>query len=412
MGKKSKGSDHPCLQKYGVPFFGAAFVPYKEVRSKLSNLQEDHRDSSTDEISDDKSAAVSGTSDHGNYVVLAGGGGEGHSGIPNSIILARFDFDSNSLSAQPVAKLGLGSDCPYRMVVHPGGDGIICALSKSCRLIEWDEVKSAEDHKLVLKASDKVLTPLEDIKQQLALAFNAEGSILAVGGEDGNLRVFKWPGMEVLLHDAQAHSSVKDLSFSPDGKFLISLGRGGPGRVWDVSSSTVVASLQKENDEVFAFCRFSQSDGGHHVLYTAGVKGQRGSIVSWNTTSWKRMGSKQVVRDPISSFNVSSDGKLLSVGTIEGDILVINSRNMQVQNLIRKAHLGMVTTLAFTNDSRALVSASMDSSARVTVIEEKKSGGLSMWVIMFILFAIAVYFLKQEGILPQLLEKTGCTIQM
>ncbi|KAF5727665.1 hypothetical protein HS088_TW22G01361 [Tripterygium wilfordii] len=279
---KTKGPDPPCFQKYGVPFFGAAFVPYKDVRSKLSNLQEDHRDSSTDENFDDKSAALTDTTDDGNYVVLAGGGGEGHSGIPNSILLASFDFDSNSLSAQPVAKLGLGSDCPYRMVVHPGGD-------------------------------DKVLNPLEDIVQQLALAFNAEGSILAVGGEDGNLRVFNWPGMEVLLHEAQAHSSVKDLSFSPDGKFLISLGRGGPGRVWDVSSSMVVASLPKENDEVFAFCRFSQRNDGHHVLYTAVVKGQRGFIVSWNTTSWKRMSSKQVVRDPISSFNVSSDGKLLSV---------------------------------------------------------------------------------------------------
>ena len=35
--------------------------------------------------------------------------------------------------------------------------------------------------------------------------------------------------------------------FSPDGKFLVSLGSGGPGRVWDLTSSTVVASLPKEN---------------------------------------------------------------------------------------------------------------------------------------------------------------------
>lgn len=34
---------------------------------------------------------------------------------------------------------------------------------------------------------------------------------------------------------------------SPDGKFLVSLGSGGPGRVWDLTSSTVVASLPKEN---------------------------------------------------------------------------------------------------------------------------------------------------------------------
>jgi prolactin regulatory element-binding protein len=32
-----------------------------------------------------------------------------------------------------VAKLGLGSQLPYRMVVHPGGDGVICAFPSSCR---------------------------------------------------------------------------------------------------------------------------------------------------------------------------------------------------------------------------------------------------------------------------------------
>lgn len=37
------------------------------------------------------------------------------------------------------------------------------------------------------------------------------------------------------------------LSCSPDGKYLVSLGNRGPARVWDVTSSTVVASLPKEN---------------------------------------------------------------------------------------------------------------------------------------------------------------------
>ena len=32
-----------------------------------------------------------------------------------------------------MGKLGTGSDLPYRMVVHPGGDGVICSLPKSCR---------------------------------------------------------------------------------------------------------------------------------------------------------------------------------------------------------------------------------------------------------------------------------------
>jgi prolactin regulatory element-binding protein len=52
-----------------------------------------------------------------------------------------------------------------------------------CRFFDWDEVKDNEDHKLGLKPSKKVLTQLEDVGQQLALAFNSDSSVLAVGGE-------------------------------------------------------------------------------------------------------------------------------------------------------------------------------------------------------------------------------------
>ncbi|KAF7147502.1 hypothetical protein RHSIM_Rhsim03G0184800 [Rhododendron simsii] len=82
-----------------------------------------------------------------------------------------------------VAKLGTGSDLPYRMAVHPGGDGVICSLPKCCRCFEWDTVKSTDGKKLGLKPSDKVIDELEDVGQQLALIFNNDGSVLALGGE-------------------------------------------------------------------------------------------------------------------------------------------------------------------------------------------------------------------------------------
>ncbi|KAL5763289.1 hypothetical protein ACOSP7_019553 [Xanthoceras sorbifolium] len=396
---KSDGSESQNLQKYGVPFYGAAWVPYSHGRSKLVSPEDNNKDDDGEDRngSDDEASSAA---DY--YVVLAGGGGEGRSGIPNAVVLSHFDFASNSLSDQPVAKLGTGSDLPYRMAVHPSGDGIICALQNSCRLFEWDAVKSAEVHQLGVKESEKVLSQLENVGQQLVLAFDYEGSILAAGGEDGNLRVFKWPSMEIILNEAQAHASVKDLSFSPDGKILVSLGSRGPGRVWDLTSSTVVASLAKENDEIFVSCRFSPINDQNHVLYIAAITDRGGSVVTWNTTSWKRMRSKHVVREPVSCFNISFDGKLVAIGTAQGDISIINSTSMKVHTMVKKAHLGIVTALAFSHDSRALVSASMDSSARVTLVEDKKqSGGLNLWIIIFIiLLAIAAYFMKDKGIIP------------
>ncbi|XWS22838.1 hypothetical protein CRYUN_Cryun29cG0070200 [Craigia yunnanensis] len=227
-----------------------------------------------------------------------------------SLINLSYIDDSKSMKSRSfrlVFRLGTGSDWHYRITVHPGGDSVICALQQSCRLFEREESEGNEVHKLGVKVSEKVLTQLEDIGQQLALTFNSEGSIMAVGGED----------------------------------------------------------------EVFAFCRFSQISDKNPVLYIAAVTDHGGSVLTWNTTTWKRMRSSRVVREAISAFNVSAEAKLLAVGTVGGDLFIINSFNIRVQMMVKGAHLGLITALTFSHDSRALISASMDSSARVTLIKDK-----------------------------------------
>ncbi|XP_065628339.1 SEC12-like protein 2 [Quercus suber] len=137
----------------------------------------------------------------------------------------------------------------------------------------------------------------------------------------------------------------------------------------------------------------------NQVLYIAAATGKGGSIVTWDTKTWKRIGSKTVVRDTISAFSVSPDGKFLACGTTQGDVFILNSASKQVQTVVRKAHLGFVTALSFSHDSRALASVSLDSSARVTLIEEKREAGeLSLWVVFVLLLAVVAYFMKNQGI--------------
>ncbi|XP_071711271.1 SEC12-like protein 2 [Rutidosis leptorrhynchoides] len=372
-------------KKYGVPFYGVSFVPQNALKSSDdTDPKEQHQ----------------GSGNGSQYVIFSGGGGEGRSGIPNALVVSRFDSASNSLSDEPVEKHGTGDDLPYRMAVHPGGEGVICSLSKSCRWYEWNVTENEGIKCLSLKQSEKVLERLEDVGQQLAVTFSHDGSLLAVGGEDGTLRVFKWPNMELVLDAPKAHTSVKNLDFSPDGKFLVSVG-SGLGRVWDISSSLAKTSLPKENDEIFGYCRFSQDSKNDQILYVTAIRDRGGSIVKWNTTNWKRISSKYVVRDSISAFNVSNDGKLLAIGTNEGDVLILNSSSMKVHTTIKKAHLGLVTSLAFSSDSRALASVSLDASARVTLIKETtKNAGVNIWVILLILLlAAALYYAKTEGYL-------------
>lgn len=62
-------------------------------------------------------------------------------------------------------------------------DGLVINRTLLYRWFEWDGEHGSEGHKLGVKPSDRKLTSLQDVKQQLALAFNNGGSILASGGE-------------------------------------------------------------------------------------------------------------------------------------------------------------------------------------------------------------------------------------
>ncbi|KAG5411510.1 hypothetical protein IGI04_007829 [Brassica rapa subsp. trilocularis] len=375
-------------QTYGFPIYAADWIPEETVRSKIDKDQDNSEDG------DESSSSTSRS-----CIVLAGGGGEGRSGIKNVILICRVDLDTKSLSEQPLGRIVLGTDLPYRMAVHPRGGGLVCALPNSCKRFDWENIMSPREGDQGGEEGEEVIKELKDVGQQLALAFSQEGSVLAAGGEDGTLRIFEWPSMKTILDESKAHASVKNLTFSESGKFLVSL--GGPlCRVWDVKASAAIASLSKEKDEMFAYCRFSVDNAGNEVLYIAANTERGGSVITWDTATWKRRRSKLMKNYSISAFNVSADGKLLALGNMEGDVLIIDSTKMKTHQLVKKAHLGLVTALTFSPDSRCLVSVSFDSRAKLTVIEktpEKRKGSKLAGDVVVVRVAIRGFLLFLDG---------------
>ncbi|KAL6654726.1 hypothetical protein ACP70R_008191 [Stipagrostis hirtigluma subsp. patula] len=379
---------------YGFPIYSAAWLPLAHILKPAAPAA-DVDDSGAD-------ASCSSSSPPSPMALLGGGGGEGRSGVPNKLVVASLSAAAGeagpaALSAVPVFEAGTEEQVPYRMAVHPRGDGALVAFPNGCRLYRWKPQEGEESQKLALKSDEEALVELKDIGLQLAVSFSGEGSILAIGGEDGHLRVFKWPAMESVLTEADTKTSIKDLNFSSDEKFLAVNRSSGPCRVWDLQSSEVVANLGREAGEIFGFCRFCTKADNSRILFVTAMQGDYGKIISWNTASWTRIGSKKITREAISAFAVSPDGALLAIGTIEGSIIVLGSKNMRTLVTVKKAHLGIVTTLAFSQDSRTLLSTSFDSTARVTSVGSPKSNGPSVWpMILAIILAILVYYYMQH----------------
>uniref|UniRef100_A0A0D9XU33 Anaphase-promoting complex subunit 4-like WD40 domain-containing protein n=1 Tax=Leersia perrieri TaxID=77586 RepID=A0A0D9XU33_9ORYZ len=377
-------------QTYGFPIYCASWLPLSHILTpppSSSEEKEKKEDAAAADASDDSPDPPPPPPQ---MAALGGGGGEGRSGVPNALVVAALDSAGEpALDPEPVLRMGTEEQVPYRMAVHPRGDGVLCAFPNGCRLFRWESPQGERPHNLALRADREALTELTDAGLQLAVSFSGEGSILATGGEDGHLRVFKWPSMDSILEEPDTKTSVKDLTFSSDEHFLAVNRSSGPCRVWDLKSSESVANLPREAGEIFGFCRFSNQTDNSQILFITAMQGDYGKIISWNTTSWTRIGSNKITHEAISAFAVSPDCTLLAIGTIEGSIIVLSSKNMRVLVTVKKAHLGIITTLAFSEDSRTLLSTSFDSTARVTSIGSPKRHGISIWpMILVIILAI------------------------
>lgn len=106
----------------------------------------------------------------------------------------------------------------HPLLITSGGDGKVCA---------WD--RSTLELKNVVHHSDK---------SARVIAVSPDEQQMAVGYSDHHIRIYSLPQME-LVHDWIAHeNSVFALTFSPDGKHLLSGGRDVRLKLWDLTKST------------------------------------------------------------------------------------------------------------------------------------------------------------------------------
>lgn len=93
LAREGEGGAMANTQTYGFPIYAADWIPEETVRSKIDKDKENSEDGI------EPSSSLASRS----CIALAGGGGEGRSGIPNVIVICRVDLETNSLLEQPVS---------------------------------------------------------------------------------------------------------------------------------------------------------------------------------------------------------------------------------------------------------------------------------------------------------------------
>ncbi|CAD6220790.1 unnamed protein product [Miscanthus lutarioriparius] len=325
-------------------------------------------------------------------VFAAYGRAAGAAGSPAALEVLGFDAKECSLSPEPLARAVLGEggagDAPRGIAVHPAGDEVVCATATGCRLFKliFEE--------FTVRIIPRDAPPLESVGPQKCLAFSTDGAKFAIGGEDGHLRIFHWPSMNVLLDEPKAHKSFRDMDISLDSEFLVSTSTDGSARIWKIDEGAPLVNLTRSSDEKIECCRFSR-DGMKPFLFCTVAKGSKVVTVVWNISDWERIGYKRLLGKPISTLSVSLDGKYLALGSNDGDFCAVDVKKMEVSHWSKKVHLGSsVTSIEFCPTERVVISTSHQWGAELTKLNVPADWKeWQVWLVLLALFlASAILF--------------------
>ena len=106
---------------------------------------------------------------------------------------------------------------------------------------------------IVSNKSGKVVKKLAGAKDTfLTTRFSPDGSLLALGGTDNNVRVFRTSDWKQLWK-AEAHADwIMALAFSPDGNELVSASRDRTARVYDAHKGTIEFTFVEHQSAVLS----------------------------------------------------------------------------------------------------------------------------------------------------------------
>ena len=223
-----------------------------------------------------------------------------------------------------------------------------------------------------------------------ALSFSPDGTMLASGGKNSMLRIWKLPEQSCLASvniekerpeetmsilfgkvfsryvtgSVQTHQdTVSGVSFSPDGKMVAAGVSNGMIKLWDVAEKKITHTF---SDSQAAINAVTFNPRGHHLA--AGGWGK--DIILWDTRTKKLITRLKGHSQPVSFITFSPDGSLLASASYDGTIMLWDIDRMRGVSIL-KGHVEGVRTAAFSPDGRLLATGSMDSNIMLWDVRKK-----------------------------------------
>ncbi|XP_066589159.1 guanine nucleotide-exchange factor SEC12 [Prorops nasuta] len=266
---------------------------------------------------------------------------------------------------------------------------------------------------LIIKPADSLQTDFWDVEPlQRVVRVSQDGKLMATGGTDGHVRLWKFPQM-LKEHDLALHEKeIDDIDFSPGYSLLASIAKDGKLYIWNVRDGSKVNELTwtppNGAKSMYKRCRFKRSEERKakeelFVLSNSTLGKLSSFLQLWDVESNSIVKSVPY-KETLSALAVSDDGKFVAVGTMfSGSVDIYVAFSLSKALHVPSAHSMFITGLEFlpskldgpaitSNTEAAVVSISVDNRICIHSINFRHT--LPFWlVIVLIILSICGAFI-------------------
>ncbi|CAH1109126.1 unnamed protein product [Psylliodes chrysocephalus] len=280
--------------------------------------------------------------------------------------------------------------------------------------------EQVDNNKNVKKELYYTLNPMDSVQTDFngseplsrVVRINYDGKVLATGGTDGDVRLWKFPSLQPLFILKGHKKEIDDVDFSRHDNYVISIAKDGLGILWDCKTGNERSKLTWKHPEgskyLYKRCRFGvieeQKNKSALYMIANAVNPKHKSFLQQWIPEENDLKKYSEFDETLATLAVRDDGRFVAVGTMfSGSISIHVAFSLQKILTVAGAHSMFVTGLEFlssinTNHSissvaeAAVLSISVDNRLCIHTVPYRRT--IPLWIgIMLLVLTLFLTFL-------------------